>query len=194
MTKDFYIFRHGQSTYNIAGRTQGQTNDSVLTELGRSQAEEIGHKLSDKGVEIIITSPLQRAVQTANLANQSLQVPIEVDKRFIEVNVGVVEGMHYLDIKAKYPEIFDKMHSLDADADNVSYPQGETRLQVRQRIFAGLNDWAGKDKYKIMAVSSHGIMLSQTLTSLGQPATEVKNGSILHIRKENDRWKVIGWI
>ncbi len=194
MIKDFYIFRHGQSTYNIAGRTQGQTNDSVLTELGKSQAEEIGRKLSDKGVEIIITSPLQRAVQTANLANQSLQVPIEVDERFIEVNVGVVEGMHYLDIKAKYPEIFDKMHSVDGDADNVCYPQGETRLQVRQRIFTGLNDWADKDKYKIMAVSSHGIMLSQTLTSLGQPATEVKNGSILHIRKENDSWKVIGWI
>ena len=92
MTKDFYIFRHGQSTYNLIGRTQGHTNDSVLTELGQEQAAGIGQKLKDKGIELIVTSPLKRARQTAELANQSLNVNIVEDERFIEINVGCVEG------------------------------------------------------------------------------------------------------
>ena len=62
MTKDFYIFRHGQSTYNLVGKIQGQTNDSVLTELGIQQAEAIGKRLLNEGIEIIVTSPLFRAV------------------------------------------------------------------------------------------------------------------------------------
>ena len=45
MRKDFYIFRHGQSTYNVTGRIQGQTNDSVLTDLGKEQAKAVGEKL-----------------------------------------------------------------------------------------------------------------------------------------------------
>lgn len=69
MTTDFYIFRHGESTYNVAGRTQGRTNDSQLTDLGKKQALEIGRRLADKQIEIIVTSPLARAMQTAELAN-----------------------------------------------------------------------------------------------------------------------------
>ena len=52
MKKTFYIFRHGQSTYNLAGRTQGQTNDSVLTDLGKQQALDIGKKLQNKNIAI----------------------------------------------------------------------------------------------------------------------------------------------
>ena len=59
MPKDFYIFRHGQSTYNVDGRIQGQTNDSVLTDLGKSQALKLGEKLKGRGIEVIISSPLR---------------------------------------------------------------------------------------------------------------------------------------
>ena len=87
MTKDFYIFRHGQSTYNVAGRTQGRTNDSVLTQLGQEQAVDIGKRLKNHGIELIVTSPLKRARQTAELANQSLHVNIVEDNRFIDNNL-----------------------------------------------------------------------------------------------------------
>ena len=194
MRKDFYIFRHGQSTYNVAGRTQGQTNDSVLTEQGKEQAVLVGEKLKNKGIDIIVTSPLKRAMQTAELANQALNVPVETDEHFIEVNVGVVEGLHYTEIRDKFPDIFEKMHIPGTEFENVCYPEGETRKQVRERVFAGLEMWAQKPNYKTVAVSSHGIMLSQTLTALGLDAVEVKNGAVLHIKKENDRWSVVEWL
>ena len=194
MRKDFYIFRHGQSTYNVAGRTQGQTNDSVLTEQGKEQAVLVGEKLKNKGIDIIVTSPLKRAMQTAELANQALNVPVETDEHFIEVNVGVVEGLHYTEIRDKFPDIFEKMHIPGTEFENVCYPEGETRKQVRERVFAGLEMWAQKPNYKTVAVSSHGIMLSQTLTALGLDAVEVKNGAVLHIKKENDKWSVVEWL
>ena len=194
MRKDFYIFRHGQSTYNVAGRTQGQTNDSVLTEQGKEQAVLVGKKLKNKEIDIIVTSPLKRAMQTAELANQALNVPVETDEHFIEVNVGVVEGLHYTEIRDKFPDIFEKMHIPGTEFENVCYPEGETRKQVRERVFAGLEMWAQKPNYKTVAVSSHGIMLSQTLTALGLDAVEVKNGAVLHIKKENDKWSVVEWL
>lgn len=192
MTKDFYIFRHGQSTYNVAGRTQGRTNGSVLTELGEEQAICAGLKLKSREIGIIVTSPLKRAIQTAELANRSLGLNICVDERFTEVDVGIVEGWPREDIKAQYPELYNQWRN--AGNSDVCYPGGETRRQVRQRIFAGLDAWADKE-YDCVAVSSHGIMLGQILTALNLPYDEnIPNGAILHIRKENGRWGVIEWL
>ncbi len=193
MRKDFYIFRHGQSTYNVEGRTQGQTNDSVLTDLGKEQALTVGERLKDKGIEIIVTSPLKRAMQTAELANKSLNLPLETDKHFIEVNVGVVEGMHYTKIRDEYTDIFNKMHTPGNEFEDVCYPEGESKKQVRERVFAGLEEWANKN-YSSIAISSHGIMLTQTLIALGEKIDDVKNGAILHIKKENNQWRIVEWI
>ncbi len=194
MRKDFYIFRHGQSTYNLVGRIQGRTNDSVLTDLGKEQALKVGEKLAGKGVEIIVSSPLFRARQTAELANISLKKEIVEDANFTEVDVGVVEGMHYIEAKEKYSEEFEKMHSHDHDNDDACYPKGETRKQVRTRVFEGLEYWASKNEYKCVAIASHGIMLSQTLIALGENVSDIPNGSILHIKKENGLWSMVEWI
>ena len=194
MTKDFYIFRHGESTYNVAGRIQGKTNDSKLTDLGEKQAENIGRKLANQGIEIVVTSPLYRAVQTAKLVNKSLNKDIIEDERFTEVDVGVVEGMNYLEAKEKYSAEFEKMHSHGKEYDESCYPKGETRKQVRKRVFEGLEYWASKNDYKCIAIASHGIMLSQTLIALGEEADDIPNGSILHIKKENGLWSIVEWI
>ena len=194
MRKDFYIFRHGQSTYNVVGRIQGQTNDSVLTNLGKEQAKEVGKKLKSKDIEVIISSPLFRARQTAELVNLTLNKKIIEDEKFTEVDVGVVEGMDYTEAKEKYSEEFKKMHSQGSDYDDACYPGGETRKQVRERIFRGLDYWASNDNYQCMAVASHGIMLSQILIALGDKQIDIPNASILHIKKENDVWEIVEWL
>ncbi len=194
MKKDFYIFRHGQSSYNLAGRTQGQTNDSVLTELGKKQAEDIGHRLQNCGIEVIYTSPLTRAQETAALADKSLNVPVVVDRRFIEVNVGEIEGLHYTEIQKKFGEKYQQWRSLDRQYENLCFKGGETKKQVRERVFDGLNDLAEHTDYQSIAVSSHGIMLTQVLIALGNEAVDVKNGAVLHICCNNGQWRVVEWM
>lgn len=188
--KDFYIFRHGQSTYNEQGRTQGRTNGSILTKLGEKQARAIGQKLKKLQIEVIVCSPLYRAKQTAELANESLRVKIIEDNRFNEIDVGEAEGMLREDIKAKYPNIFEKWHSNSDECENVCYPGGETKKQARDRILSGLDDWALKN-YKTVAVSAHGIMISQIMNMLGKKMDDVPNGAVLHLRWQNKQWKFI---
>lgn len=95
MVKNFYIFRHGQSSYNVEGKIQGHTNNSVLTDRGIDQAYATADNLKNKDVEIVISSPLRRAKQTGNIVSKVIKVPLQYDERFTEVNVGVAEGMHY---------------------------------------------------------------------------------------------------
>lgn len=194
MTKTFYIFRHGQSSYNIAGRTQGQTNDSVLTDLGKEQALNIGKKLADKNVELIVCSPLIRAKQTAEIANQCLNLPIVFDNRFIEVNVGEIEGMHYTEIASKFGEKYQQWRSSDKKYENLHFKGGESKKEVRQRVFEGLQEYAEQSPYQTIAISSHGIMLTQLMIALGLEGTDVPNGSILCLSYQDSQWKIQGFI
>ena len=191
--KTFYIFRHGQSTYNLSGRTQGQTNDSVLTPLGEEQALEVGKKLQDKGVEVIISSPLTRAMQTAQLANESLNVPIRQDDRFSEVNVGEIEGLHYTVIQEKYGEKYREWRSSDRAYENMRFDGGESKKEVRTRVLDGLKDYADHSPYTRIAVSSHGIMLTQLLIAFEQPAIDIPNGGILALTYDGT-FKIQGWV
>lgn len=194
MKKDFYIFRHGQSTYNLAGRTQGRTNDSVLTDLGKNQALDVGKKLKNKEIQAIICSPLSRAKQTAELANSELNVPVVYDDHFIEVNVGEIEGMHYTEIQAKYGEKYQQWRSLDRQYEDLCFKGGETKRQVRDRVFEGLNNYVNDNRYSTLAISSHGIMLDQVLLALGVQNQKVPNGSILHLEYDNGDWIVKGFV
>ena len=84
MVKNFYIFRHGQSSYNVEGKIQGHTNNSVLTDRGIDQAYATADNLKNKDVEIVISSPLRRAKQTGNIVSKVIKVPLQYDERFTE--------------------------------------------------------------------------------------------------------------
>ena len=190
MIKNFYIFRHGQSSYNVEGRIQGQTNDSVLTELGRSQAVALGEKLQSKNIEVMVSSPLLRALQTAELVNKSLNIPIVIDKHFIEVNVGEVEGLPYNDVIKKYPQVYKQLHSPNIEeCFDVRYPQGETKREVQKRIFAGLDYWL-QQPYNNIAISTHGIALAQIYAQLDHYTTDIPNCTVLHLINDETVWKI----
>lgn len=194
MIKNFYIFRHGQSSYNVDCRIQGRTNDSKLSNLGKRQALDVGKKLEGRGIEVIITSPLKRAIQTAELVNETLNVPIIKDERFIEVDVGVVEGMSYLEVVKEYKEVYEQLHLPNIeDCFDVCYPQGETKREVQKRIFEGLEYWQ-RQPYQNIAISTHGIALAQIFAKLDKYTSDIPNCAILHLINENNAWKIIGLI
>ena len=64
MTKTIYIFRHGQTDYNVARRVMGQL-DIPLNDVGRIQAAELANKLETATIDVIYSSPLTRAIETA---------------------------------------------------------------------------------------------------------------------------------
>ncbi|MCB0154382.1 MAG: histidine phosphatase family protein [Anaerolineae bacterium] len=103
MSKLIYLVRHGQSQGNIEGRVQGLL-DSPLSERGQTEAHCLGQRLvAEIKVDLIFTSPLKRAQDTAQILAHYLDCPLKLDDDLREYNMGPITGLTPPEIKAKYP-------------------------------------------------------------------------------------------
>jgi probable phosphoglycerate mutase len=187
MPKHFYIFRHGQCPLNVTNHIQGQRFNGSLTPEGRKQATKTGENLKNKNISIIISSPMKRAMQTAKIVADIINVPILIDSRFIEVNMGIVEGMHINYVEKKFPELYFKWrHDKSGTA---RFAGGENKFEVRTRILDGLNHYSNNTRHQNIGISSHGIAISQIMQYLGIPCSNVPNGAILHISHPLSNWQ-----
>jgi broad specificity phosphatase PhoE len=94
-----YFVRHGQSEANMQQIFDGQRLDSLLTETGKAQAQALIDPLRKLGIKRIVSSPLKRARQTAEIISVGLGLdqPIVYDKRLMEDDKGVLSGAPYQD-------------------------------------------------------------------------------------------------
>lgn len=187
MVKHFYIFRHGQCPLNVSGHIQGQRFNGELTAEGRRQAARAAEQLKDKHITLIISSPMKRALQTAQIVAGKVKAPIWVDHRFIEVNMGVVEGMHISVVEKEFADLYNQWRN--DKTGSIRFKGGETKSEVRRRIFSGLNYYAENTPHPNIGISSHGIAISQIMQYLGHECSDVPNGAILHISHQAQNWQ-----
>lgn len=76
--------RHGESTWNVAGRDQGRTAHPPLTDRGRAQVASAADDLADQGVTGVVCSPLVRARQSADVVAARLGLEVVEDPRLVE--------------------------------------------------------------------------------------------------------------
>ncbi len=93
-SKPFYYLRHGQTDWNRDLRWQGQT-DVPLNDTGRQQAEDAQKCLVGLPITHLVSSPLSRARETADIVNAVLGLPITDHPGLMEVGFGVMEGSHH---------------------------------------------------------------------------------------------------
>jgi broad specificity phosphatase PhoE len=94
-----YLVRHGQSEDNADGILGGR-RDAGLTELGRRQAEHIAQELVGREIDVIYSSPLKRAYETARIIAERLGIAdIETDERLMERDFGILTGHPYADVE-----------------------------------------------------------------------------------------------
>ncbi len=91
---EIYIVRHGQTMWNKEKRLQGSV-DIELNENGKELAIITGQNLADTHIDIIFSSPLKRAHETAKLIKNNRDIEIIVDDRLRELNFGSMEGESY---------------------------------------------------------------------------------------------------
>lgn len=108
--KRLYFIRHGESEFNRSKVWNGPT-DTPLTAKGRRQAEQTGYKLKNQGlaVDIVITSPLARAHDTALIVAEAAEIPtdrITVHDQLVERDFGKMEGRRDLVATTRY--VFDE--------------------------------------------------------------------------------------
>lgn len=123
----FYLLRHGQTEWNVAGKIQGRL-DSPLTELGKDRAKQWGLYLQKIGINRIISSPQKRAFETAQIINAELGTSISTENNLREQDWGDWEGVNRREINNN-PEL-QKRIKLGWD---FFAPNGESRLEVLAR-------------------------------------------------------------
>ena len=145
---NIYITRHGQTDYNKSRMMQGRS-DIPLNETGIAQARARRESLGDIKFDAVYSSPLIRAVQTAEIIGNVKREDIITDERIIEANFGKYELMGYYSTGLKmmaywsFPEIFPA-------------PEGvETIKEMVERTSSFLRELEKKD-YETVLVACHG--------------------------------------
>jgi 2,3-bisphosphoglycerate-dependent phosphoglycerate mutase len=155
----FTFLRHGESVGNAQSRWQGQS-DYPLTERGRAQAAALAARWRAEQVhfDLIITSPLIRAQQTAQAVSLALQVPVEHDPIWMERDIGEMEGLTAEEVRQRpQPPYVTPYDAIGGDGEG----DWELYLRAGKALHALMRRPAGS--YLIV---SHGGMLNQLMHAI----------------------------
>lgn len=97
------VIRHGETDWNCARKVQGAT-DTQLNDTGKMQAQKIGERLSRMRLDGVISSPLQRAYETAAAIADKGRLPLSTSEDLIELDLGDWEGFTFPEIETRYPQ------------------------------------------------------------------------------------------
>jgi broad specificity phosphatase PhoE len=126
------LLRHGQTELSVERRYSGH-GDPELTPLGHAQAAGAAARLARvPDVAAVLTSPLQRARQTAALVAEATGAPLHVRDRLIETDFGAWEGLTFAEARARDPQL----HAEWLGSEEVAPPGGESFATVGRRIEA----------------------------------------------------------
>jgi len=155
---DFWLVRHGQTDWNRAGRWQGQAPSAPpLNNTGRAQALAVRDQLRGVEFSAIYSSDLLRSRQTAELIAKCLGVPITLEPRLREMNLGAWEGMLSAEIQAEFSH---ELMERERDPLNKRAPQGESPKDVADRGVPAMNEIATKYPDQSVLIVAHGIPLA----------------------------------
>lgn len=192
-----YLARHGETTWNVAGRYQGRL-ESDLSALGVSQGlalAEYFSACSKRGESVpsrAIASPLERCAATARFVASRLGIPLETDARLIEIAHGTWEGRYRDEIAANDSERYALWRH---DPARVAFENGETLGQVRDRwrAFAATLTGEGGD---LLVVTHDAVVRCALLDVTGRPLDDlwhlrVENGGFALLENDGGRLRVV---
>ncbi|PKQ30748.1 MAG: histidine phosphatase family protein [Actinobacteria bacterium HGW-Actinobacteria-2] len=132
------LLRHGLTDWNHARRFQGQA-DVPLNEVGLAQAATVADKLLGQGIARIFSSDLQRAAVTAQSVAARLDLPVQLDPRLQEINVGTWAGLTPDEVAQQDPDLWEPLR---AGQDGRHSSTGETATGAGRRVAAALTEYA----------------------------------------------------
>ena len=187
-----HVARHGEAEYESDFVTD---DGGSLTALGRQQARDLAEGLRGARIVRIWSSPLSRAVQTAEIVAGVLEVAVVVREGLREYAVGAMAGTS-ADESTYGAEVFRAWLEGDGDAAI----EGGDRIDViRGRVVSVLEEAADQHRGEAILVVTHGgAMLAALPPLVGVPAETVfaqalANCAVVELEADGDGWRAISW-
>jgi probable phosphoglycerate mutase len=145
------LLRHGQTEMSAERRFAGRS-DIPLTSAGLEQAAAVAARLAERGgIDGVVTSPLRRALRTAEAVAAATGASLAVDQDLVETDFGDWEGLTFAEVLARWP---DEMRAWQADAA-AAPPGGESFAAVAKRVDGALDRLLTERKGQTVVVVSH---------------------------------------
>ncbi|MCR2823626.1 histidine phosphatase family protein [Lederbergia panacisoli] len=173
------LIRHGITDWNTERRAQGQS-DIPLNEEGRKQARALANRLNSEKWDLIFSSDLSRAKETAEILAQTLGLNVQTDHRLREMHKGETEGT----------TLEERINRWGSEWESLSLGiEDDKSITLRGTSF--LTEIMNKFKGKRILVVSHGALIGNTLKKL-IPSTNIvffHNTSMTTINFNGSDWK-----
>lgn len=186
----FHLVRHG--SYPLIDQALGGRQDYALSEQGRDEAKRIATILKARCPTAIVSSPAQRARETAELIAQRLNLDVQFDSAFAEIEFADWTGARFQDLRDD-----PAWQAWNTFRSTAGVPAGETMLAVQARAISGLSRYAVSHPDEELVIVSHSDVIKAGIAHfLGAPLDlmrrmEISPGSISQLMLHRDDAKIL---
>ena len=168
------LVRHGETHWNKDGLIQGGDSDIELNDTGLEQARKLAAFLKNEPIIAILSSPLRRAIATAEVIASHHQLPVEIDQGLRELKVGDLEGISISDLRTTFSRFLLKWWQ---DGEAMKLPNGESLVELQQRAWKVIEGVLERHKTDpehnqdttVVVVSHYFVTLAIILKALNLP-------------------------
>lgn len=144
------LTRHGETDWNSQRRWQGHA-DQPLNDVGRAQARALAEELAGRTIDVVYSSDLVRAYETAVIVADRLGLPVEVDSGLREVDVGDWSGRAHSEVEGIDPDGYRRWQQ-----GGKGWNGGESYEQMGERVLATVLRLAESHPGRTLLIVSHG--------------------------------------
>jgi probable phosphoglycerate mutase len=189
------IVRHGETAWNAEHRVQGQL-DVPLNAIGLAQARAAAKVLGREKFDVIYSSDLSRARQTAQPVLEFLPLEIILEKELRERHYGIFESLTYAEVKERFPQDYARFEAREPDYD---FRTGESLKDFSARSIAAVSRIARECEGKSILVFTHGGVLDHLHRFVtGEPLSAergfgIPNAGLNRIEVDAAGWRIRTW-
>ncbi len=161
-----FLIRHGETEFNRLGVFRGRY-EVDLNSGGRKQAGEIAHALESESIGFLLTSPLGRATETADIIAAVLGIDYRVDEAFNNIDLGSWQGVPKHLVMRDYSDLWRRWIT---EPEEMRIPNGETVEEVRERAFRRLEEIVDEPGGNFGIVTHRSVLKGLAASILNVPA------------------------
>ena len=179
------LVRHGETAWNRREVFRGRA-DVELNERGREQAQALGAALEEHELETVYSSPLRRAVETAEAIAKPHNIRVEIEEGFIDFDYGRWQGLQLDEVRQRYPKLYqdwiERPHTVRMEG-------GESLRVLRRRAMGALRKVTKRHPDETVVIVAHRVVNKVILCAV----LGLDNSHFWQIRQDTCAFNVLEW-